>query len=120
MCLLSSQMTRHYQQRSWQAELTSVVRERITGLAAAGLCTVARGANFAMWLCHNSGISDCRYLVPADLSVGQFVYVIRKRIQLPSEKAIFIFVRNTLPPIGAHYYYSDAWEANAYLRHPAR
>jgi GABA(A) receptor-associated protein len=43
----------------------------------------------------------CRYLVPADLSVGQFVYVIRKRIKLPSEKAIFIFVKNTLPPIGA-------------------
>lgn len=42
----------------------------------------------------------CRYLVPADLSVGQFVYVIRRRIQLPSEKAIFIFVRNILPPIG--------------------
>jgi GABA(A) receptor-associated protein len=42
----------------------------------------------------------CRYLVPADLSVGQFVYVIRRRISLPPEKAIFIFVRNTLPPIG--------------------
>ena len=59
--------------------------------------------------------------MPADLSVGQFVYVIRKRIQLPSEKAIFIFVRNTLPPIGAHYYhYSDAWEDNAYLHRLAK
>ncbi|KAK9202499.1 hypothetical protein WN944_017710 [Citrus x changshan-huyou] len=41
------------------------------------------------------------YLVPADLTVGQFVYVIRKRIKLSAEKAIFIFVDNVLPPTGA-------------------
>jgi hypothetical protein len=32
--------------------------------------------------------------------VGQFVYVIRKRIKLSPEKAIFIFVKNVLPPTG--------------------
>ncbi|MBA0678916.1 hypothetical protein Goari_020233 [Gossypium aridum] len=42
-----------------------------------------------------------RYLVPADLTVGQFVYVIRKRIKLSAEKAIFMFVENVLPPTGA-------------------
>jgi GABA(A) receptor-associated protein len=42
-----------------------------------------------------------KYLVPADLTVGQFVYVIRKRIKLSAEKAIFIFVNNTLPPTAA-------------------
>ena len=42
-----------------------------------------------------------RYLVPADLTVGQFVYVIRKRIKLSPEKAIFIFVNNVLPPTAA-------------------
>ena len=42
-----------------------------------------------------------RYLVPSDLTVGQFVYVIRKRIKLSPEKAIFIFVNNVLPPTGA-------------------
>mmetsp|Transcript_15279 Transcript_15279/g.44766 ORF Transcript_15279/g.44766 Transcript_15279/m.44766 type:complete len:81 (-) Transcript_15279:173-415(-) len=36
-----------------------------------------------------------------DLTVGQFVYVIRKRISIPPEKAIFIFVNNTLPPTAA-------------------
>lgn len=41
-----------------------------------------------------------RYLVPADLTVGQFVYIVRKRIKLNAEKAIFIFVNNTLPPTG--------------------
>ena len=45
----------------------------------------------------------CRYLVPADLTVGQFVYVIRKRIKLSSEKAIFIFVKNVLPPTGNNF-----------------
>ena len=39
--------------------------------------------------------------MPADLTVGQFVYVIRKRIKLSPEKAIFIFVNNVLPPTGA-------------------
>lgn len=44
-----------------------------------------------------------RYLVPADLTVGQFVYVIRKRIKLNAEKAIFIFVDNVLPPTGSYH-----------------
>ncbi|RRT55003.1 hypothetical protein B296_00048770 [Ensete ventricosum] len=43
-------------------------------------------------------IDKKKYLVPADLTVGQFVYVIRKRINLSAEKAIFMFVNNTLPP----------------------
>ncbi|CAH2063350.1 unnamed protein product [Thlaspi arvense] len=48
-----------------------------------------------------TNIDKKKYLVPADLTVGQFVYVIRKRIQLSAEKAIFIFVDNVLPPTGA-------------------
>uniref|UniRef100_A0A2P2PQ22 Autophagy-related protein n=1 Tax=Rhizophora mucronata TaxID=61149 RepID=A0A2P2PQ22_RHIMU len=46
-------------------------------------------------------IDKKKYLVPADLTVGQFVYVIRKRINLSEEKAIFIFVGNVLPSTGA-------------------
>ncbi|XP_031501945.1 autophagy-related protein 8C-like [Nymphaea colorata] len=46
-------------------------------------------------------IDKKKYLVPADLTVGQLVYVIRKRIKLSAEKAIFIFVKNVLPPTGA-------------------
>ncbi|KAJ6737907.1 MICROTUBULE-ASSOCIATED PROTEINS 1A/1B LIGHT CHAIN 3-RELATED [Salix koriyanagi] len=42
-------------------------------------------------------IDKKKYLVPADLTVGQFVYVVRKRIKLSPEKAIFVFVKNTLP-----------------------
>jgi GABA(A) receptor-associated protein len=49
----------------------------------------------------NSDVPDVdkkKYLVPHDLSVGQFLYVIRKRIQLPSSMAIYLFVNNTIPP----------------------
>merc|ERR1712216_971310 len=31
-----------------------------------------------------------KYLVPQELTVGQFVYVVRKRLRLPPEKAIFL------------------------------
>ncbi|KAI3904802.1 hypothetical protein MKW92_004938, partial [Papaver armeniacum] len=41
------------------------------------------------------------YIVPSDLTVGKFVYVVRKRIKLSAEKAIFIFVKNILPPTAA-------------------
>jgi len=46
-------------------------------------------------------IDKCKYLVPSDLTFGQFVYVIRKRIRLTPEKAIFVFVNGTLPQTGA-------------------
>ncbi|MFS7934017.1 putative autophagy protein Atg8 ubiquitin [Helianthus anomalus] len=46
-------------------------------------------------------IDKNKYLVPADLTVGQFVYVVRKRIKLSAEKAIFVFVKNVLPPTAA-------------------
>merc|ERR1712087_717230 len=53
---------------------------------------------------HGSEISDIdkkKYLVPSDLTVGQFVYVIRKRIKLAPEKAIFIFIGEVLPSTAA-------------------
>jgi len=42
-------------------------------------------------------IDKIKYLVPGDLTVGQFMFVIRKRLSLSSEKALFIYVNNTLP-----------------------
>ena len=50
----------------------------------------------------NAG-SDCpyidknKYLVPGDLSIGQFMYVIRRRMNLPADKAIFLFINGTIP-----------------------
>jgi GABA(A) receptor-associated protein len=44
-------------------------------------------------------IDKKKYLVPTDLTVGQFVYIIRKRMKLSPEKAIFVFVGDILPPV---------------------
>jgi GABA(A) receptor-associated protein len=42
-----------------------------------------------------------KYLIPNNLTVGQFVYVIRKRIKLLPEESIFLFTENnTLPMVG--------------------
>ena len=45
-------------------------------------------------------IDKHKYLVPSDLTVGQFQFVIRKRVELKPEQAIFFFVNNTLPSTG--------------------
>ena len=37
-----------------------------------------------------------KYLVPYDLTVAQFYYIIRKRVQLRPETALFCFVDNTV------------------------
>ena len=37
-------------------------------------------------------IDKKKYLVPTDLTLGQFVYIIGKRIKINPEKAIFIFI----------------------------
>lgn len=42
-------------------------------------------------------IDKKKYLVPSDLTIGQFIFVIRKRLSLPPEKALFLFCENTLP-----------------------
>jgi GABA(A) receptor-associated protein len=42
-------------------------------------------------------IDKNKYLVPSDLTVGQFTYIIRKRIKISPEKAIFLLVNNTYP-----------------------
>ena len=41
-----------------------------------------------------------KYLVPNDITTGQFTYIIRKRIELEPEKAIFLFAGDdyTIPP----------------------
>jgi GABA(A) receptor-associated protein len=42
-------------------------------------------------------IDKKKYLVPNDLTIGQFLYVIRNRIKLPPEKAIFLFIGGNIP-----------------------
>lgn len=42
-----------------------------------------------------------KYLVPSDLTVGQFYFLIRKRVHLRPEDALFFFVNNVIPPTSA-------------------
>ncbi len=42
-----------------------------------------------------------KFLAPSNLSLGQFIWIIRKQIILPPEKALFIFIDNTLPTSSA-------------------
>lgn len=46
-------------------------------------------------------IEKNKFLVPGDLTVGQFIYVVRKRMALAPELALFLFINNSLPPSGA-------------------
>jgi GABA(A) receptor-associated protein len=41
-------------------------------------------------------LDKTKYLVPFDLTVGQFIYVIRKRITLDKSDALFLFFNNEL------------------------
>ena len=43
-------------------------------------------------------IDKKKYLVTCDLTIGQFLFVIRKRIKLEKEKAIYIFIDNKTIP----------------------
>tara|TARA_B110000285_G_scaffold88310_1_gene101253 strand:- start:3324 stop:3683 length:360 start_codon:yes stop_codon:yes gene_type:complete len=38
-----------------------------------------------------------KFLVPPSITFGQFMYIIRSRINLAPEKAIFVFINNVIP-----------------------
>lgn len=42
-------------------------------------------------------IDKKKYLVPLDLTLAQFIFVIRKRLKMCSEQSLFIFINNTIP-----------------------
>jgi len=46
-------------------------------------------------------IDKNKYLVPGDLTVAQFLGLIRKRVKLTNDKALFIYVNGTLPATSA-------------------
>lgn len=43
-------------------------------------------------------LDKIKFLIPLDITVGQFLFVLRKRIKLSPEIAMFMFINNTLPP----------------------
>ena len=46
--------------------------------------------------CDLPEVDKCKYLVPKDMTMGQFLFVIRKRIKIDSSKALFIMVDNNM------------------------
>lgn len=42
-----------------------------------------------------------KYLVPMDLTIAQFIYVIRKNINIDQNTAIFLCIGNIIPPSNA-------------------
>ena len=48
-----------------------------------------------------SNIDKRKFLVPGDLTVGQFLYVIRGRMKLRPDEALFVFVDGALPQTAA-------------------
>lgn len=50
--------------------------------------------------CKNiDNIDKNKFLVPEDLTVGQFQYVIRKRLSLDAGQALFLFIDDQLYPV---------------------
>jgi GABA(A) receptor-associated protein len=53
-------------------------------------------------ICEKSSNTDLpsidkkKYLVPYDLSIGQFIYVIRKRLSLKPEESLFLFINGKI------------------------
>ena len=43
-------------------------------------------------------IDKNKYLAPIDLTLGQFIYVIRNRTKIPAEKAMFVFINGGIQP----------------------
>jgi len=43
-------------------------------------------------------IDKIKFLTPKEMVFGQFVFVVRKRIQIKPSQAIFLFINNTILP----------------------
>jgi GABA(A) receptor-associated protein len=46
-------------------------------------------------------IDKNKFLTPSDLTLGQFYYVIRKRIKLDSNAALFFFINDAMFPVAS-------------------
>jgi len=42
-------------------------------------------------------IDRIKYLVPIDITIGQFMQIIRRKIKITSEIAMYIIINNTIP-----------------------
>ena len=71
-------------------------------------------------------LKKSKFLVPRSLTLGMFSYVVRKQLTLPPEKALFLFVCNSLPTTStllselyAHYRSDDGFLRITYMSESA-
>jgi GABA(A) receptor-associated protein len=55
-------------------------------------------------------IDKKKYLVPRDFTLGQYLFVVRKKLVLPKEKALFLFINNKI--ISSTQMIGDIYEKN--------
>ncbi len=62
-------------------------------------------------------LDKTKYLVPWDLTIGQFVWVIRKRMTLNASQAIYITIDGRIPPTSAvlGHIYHDLKDKDGFL-----
>jgi GABA(A) receptor-associated protein len=66
-------------------------------------------------------IDKNKYLVPYDLTLGQFIYVIKKRMKINADEAMFLFVNNKMMSINQTimniYYYEKDPDGFLYIKY---
>lgn len=63
-------------------------------------------------------IDKKKFLVPKDLTIAQFLYVVRKRLNIDSTQAIFLFCQDNTLPTGSQEIqslYSDSHDEDGFL-----
>lgn len=45
-----------------------------------------------------------KYLISSEVTIGQFIYIIRKQIKLSSEKALFLIINGIIPSVDSFVY----------------
>lgn len=58
-----------------------------------------------------------KFLVPMDMTMGQFLYIVCQRLKTPAEKAVFIFVNKKMLPTETliSYVYRDEKDEDGFL-----
>lgn len=49
----------------------------------------------------DSEINKQKFLVPRDITMSELIYIVKKRISIPPEKAIFIYIDNFMPNLNS-------------------
>jgi GABA(A) receptor-associated protein len=47
-------------------------------------------------------LDKSKFLVPPDVTVGQFIVILRSRVHVPPVQAIFVFIGDIVPPNGMY------------------